>query len=283
MRTDPDPPTLSQTDQLSSSVLPMPRRPVRWTSRIERMSRSSFVWPAVLALLLLSIFPLITSLYLSLARFDLARGGYKLTFVGLNNYRKLLIGSERTHVLGLFAPSGPLQLIMFGLVVVALAVYLGRYLRSGAISFGGMLGRALLVAGSAALAWMVIHTFGPGGRLGTLSVTLVFVFVGIAFQYTLGLGLALITAQQLPGRRFFRVVFLLPMMITPVGVAYMFRDGHRYGEGAAHSAMAGVWPGRFLLGDRSMGRASCYLDRRYLAMDAVHVHRAGCGAGEPVG
>ena len=28
--------------------------------------------------------------------------------------------------------------------------------------------------------------------------------------------------QRLPGRRFFRVVFLIPMMITPVGVAYMF-------------------------------------------------------------
>jgi multiple sugar transport system permease protein len=29
--------------------------------------------------------------------------------------------------------------------------------------------------------------------------------------------------QRLPGQRFFRVVFLLPMTITPVGVAYMFR------------------------------------------------------------
>jgi multiple sugar transport system permease protein len=37
------------------------------------------------------------------------------------------------------------------------------------------------------------------------------------------LGLALLVVQRLPGRRFFRVVFLLPMMITPVGVAYMFR------------------------------------------------------------
>jgi multiple sugar transport system permease protein len=177
----------------------------------------------MLALLFLSIFPLIISLYLSLARFDLAKGGFKLTFIGLANYRKLLFGSERTHFLGLFAPSGPLHWLLFGLVVVALAVFLARYLRSGAISPGGLLGRVLIVAGLAALAWMIIHTFGPGGRLGTLSVTLVFVFVGIFFQYALGLGLALLTVQHLPGRRFFRVVFLLPMMITPVGVAYMFR------------------------------------------------------------
>jgi multiple sugar transport system permease protein len=177
----------------------------------------------VLALLFLSVFPLIVSFYLSLARFDLAKGGFTLTFVGLANYRKLLFGSERTHFLGLFVASGPLQLLVFGLVAVALAVFLVRYLRGGAISLGGLLGRIALVAGVGALAWMLIHTLGPGGRLGTVSVTLVFVFVGIFFQYALGLGLALLTVQHLPGRRFFRVVFLLPMMITPVGVAYMFR------------------------------------------------------------
>src|SRR5262249_10566631 len=35
--------------------------------------------------------------------------------------------------------------------------------------------------------------------------------------------LALLCVQQIRGRRFFRVVFLLPMMITPVGIAYTFR------------------------------------------------------------
>jgi multiple sugar transport system permease protein len=33
----------------------------------------------------------------------------------------------------------------------------------------------------------------------------------------------MLATQRLPGRRFFRVVFLLPMMITPVGVGYMFQ------------------------------------------------------------
>ena len=52
---------------------------------------------------------------------------------------------------------------------------------------------------------------------------MIFVFGGIALQYTLGLGLALLAVQQVPGRRFFRVVFLIPLTITPVGVGYMFR------------------------------------------------------------
>ena len=223
MQIERDPHSLAPAEPSPESALPRPERLYGLTSQKERLSRSSFLWPAVLALLFLSIFPLIVSLYLSLTRFDLGKGGFKLTFIGLANYRKLLFGSERTHFLGLFAPSGPWHWLIFGLVVVALAVFVVRYLRSGAISFGGLLGRILLVVGFGALAWMLIHTLGPGGRLGTLSVTLVFVFVGILFQYGLGLGLALLTVQHLPGRRFFRVVFLLPMMITPVGVAYMFR------------------------------------------------------------
>lgn len=193
------------------------------TGQAERVSKSVFLWPAVLALLFFSIFPLIVSLYLSLARFDIATGGFKLTFIGLTNYRKLLFGSDQTHFLGLFAPATPIHWLIFGLAVVALAVFLGRYLRSGAVSFGGLLGRLLLVVGLAGLTWMIVRTFGPEGRPGTVSVTLIFVFVGIFFQFFLGLSLALLVGQHLPGRRFFRVVFLLPMMITPVGVAYMFR------------------------------------------------------------
>jgi multiple sugar transport system permease protein len=223
MHLEPEPQTLTQTEPKPESLLPRPGRLHGLIRHKEHVVRSSFLWPAVLALLLLSIFPLIISFYLSLTRFDLAKGGFTLTYIGLANYRKLLFGSERTHFLGLFVPSGLLHWFLFGLVVVALAFFIGRYLRIGAISFGGLLGRLVLVAGVAALAWMLIHTLGPGGRLGTLSVTLVYVCIGIVSQYMLGLGLALLTVQQLPGRRFFRVVFLLPMMITPVGVAYMFR------------------------------------------------------------
>jgi multiple sugar transport system permease protein len=223
MQIERDPHSLAPSEPSSEAALPRPGRLRGLTSQKERLSRSSFLWPAMLSVLFLSVFPLIVSLYLSLARFDIAKGGFKLTFIGFANYRKLLFGSERTHFLGLFAPSTPLHWLVFGLVVVALAIFLARYLRSGEVSTGGLIGRVMLVAGLAGLAWMVIHTFGPGGRLGTLSVTLVYVFVGIFFQYILGLGLALLTVQHLPGRRFFRVVFLLPMMITPVGVAYMFR------------------------------------------------------------
>src|SRR5438309_599061 len=70
---------------------------------------------------------------------------------------------------------------------------------------------------------LVVDTVLTSGRPGTLVVTLIYVSVDVSVQYLLALGLALLVVQQIPGRRFFRVVFLLPMMITPVGVAYLFR------------------------------------------------------------
>ncbi len=193
------------------------------SSIADRLAGSVFILPTVLALLFLSIFPLLASLYVSLAKFDIAPGGFKFTFVGLANYKKLFVGSEGTHFLGKFAPSTPITWIVFGVVSIALAIFLARYTLKTRVSVGGLVGRILLTLGLGAIAWVVIHTLWNGGRLGTASTTLVYVFVGIFFQYILGLGLAMLTVQNLPGRRFFRVIFLLPMMITPVGVAYMFR------------------------------------------------------------
>lgn len=203
----------------------------------ERLAESVFLLPAVLALLFLSIFPLIASLYLSLSRFKIAKGGFALTFVGLANYKKLLVGSESRHLLGVFAPNTPMSWIMFGIIVIALAVLLARYVLRGNVSASGLLGRILLTLGLAALVWMLVRTLAPGGRFGTMSVTLLYVFVGIFLQYVLGLSLALLTIQNLPGRRFFRVLFLLPMMITPVGVAYLFRMITDTGKGP----FAPVW------------------------------------------
>ena len=50
-------------------------------------------------------------------------------------------------------------------------------------------------------------------------------------QFLLGLGLALLAVQPLPGRRFFRIVFMLPLTVTPIGVGYMFRMMTDTGKG----------------------------------------------------
>ncbi|TJW75043.1 MAG: sugar ABC transporter permease, partial [Mesorhizobium sp.] len=57
----------------------------------------------------------------------------------------------------------------------------------------------------------------------TVVNTLLYVFVGVSVQFALGLGLALLCGQPIRGRNFFRVLFFIPLMVTPVGIAYTFR------------------------------------------------------------
>lgn len=195
-------------------------RVVKW---LEQRSSSAFLLPAVLVILCLSLFPLVLSLYISLIRLKFVPGGFQLTFVGFNNYAKLLTGTDHVHFLGNQAQPSALTWIVFGLVAASQVYLFFRYLRNGQTSPAGMVGRVIVAVGLSTLAYLAVTTLATGGRPGTLMVTLIYVFVDIAFQYVLGLGLAMLCIQHLPGQRFFRVVFLLPMMITPVGVAYMFR------------------------------------------------------------
>ncbi len=203
----------------------LPRASVgqRLADRLERAAGSVFIWPAVSVVLLLAVFPLILSLYLSLSRFKFVRGGFEIKFVGLANYRKLLAGSEQKHFLGVFTDPAWLGWLVLTLVAGGLLFFLFRYIRRPGASFLGLFWRAMASAILLLLIWLVIITLSPGGRPGTTVVTLFYVFAGLFLQYVLGLSLALLTTQPLAGRRFFRVIFLLPMMITPVGVAYMFR------------------------------------------------------------
>lgn len=198
----------------------------RWQrlgSWLERVAGSVFILPAVLVVLFLAIFPLIISLYLSLSRFKFVRGGFEIRFAGLANYRKLLLGSEQTHFLGVLSDPSPLGWVIFLLVVAAFLLPLARRIRRGQASWRSLPGNLLAISLVGLILWLLVSTLNASGRPGTLVVTILYVFIGILFQYVLGLGLALLVTQRIPGRRFFRVIFLLPMMITPVGIAYMFR------------------------------------------------------------
>lgn len=217
---DPSPPKAMATLTSSSAVMAAakPRG-----SLSERAAPAAFLLPAVLVVLFLSIFPLILSLFLAMSRLRFEAGGVRVQFVGWDNFRKLLVGTEQKVLFGtLSAPSLIGWLLLIGVATLMLAA-IYRAVRE-ARSVGAVIARtaaAILLIG---LTYLIVATlFSPEGRPGTLVVTMLYVAVGITLQYLIGLGLALLCAQQLPGRRFFRVVFLLPMMITPVGVGYLFR------------------------------------------------------------
>jgi len=188
---------------------------------LERASPWIFLAPGAAIVLLFSLFPLVLSLYFSLVRLEFAPGGFRLAFVGLDNYAKLIVGVDREEFVGVLAGPSPAGWAAWGLAAAGLGWWLARSART--VSGRGLLARAALAAVSAAGVWLAVRTLAPHGRPGSLVVTLIYVAVGVGAEYVLGLGLALLCAQRIPGRRFFRVVFLLPMMITPVGVAYLFR------------------------------------------------------------
>ena len=192
-------------------------------SRLDRVAGGVFILPAVVVILAFSIFPLLSSLYVSLSRLGFAQGGVELKFVGFDNYAKLLFGIDRPHFLGVTGPLTPIGIAVLLAIYGLFALLLYRYARGPNRTIGGLVGRVLATAIAGTLVWLIVNTVLTSGRPGTLVVTLVYVAVDVSVQYLLGLGLALLVVQHLPGRRFFRVVFLLPMMITPVGVAYLFR------------------------------------------------------------
>ena len=198
----------------------MKQRPALW---LDRQSDRLFILPSVLMILAFSIFPLLLSAYLAVSRFQLGLGGYQIRFVGLANFAKLLFGSEQYHFLGVFAPvAWPGWLLLALLAILVLASF-RHYLRRGPVNALGVVGRTICVGLIFALGLLIATTAGLGGRLGSLSVTLLYVFLGVSTQFVIGLGLAMLCSQRIAGRSFFRVVFFLPLMVTPVGIAYMFR------------------------------------------------------------
>ena len=191
--------------------------------RSDSTARWLFIWPTVLFILFLSLFPLVASLALSLSRLAFHQGGVDLKFIGFANYQQLLFGLERSHFLGVLKTPSP---VGWAILIAAIVLTTYAWVRSARSGEVGPFGLVLRLLGGIVLVgfvWLLVQTLASeGGRPGSLIVTLIFVFVGIALQYTLGLGLALLAVQQVPGRRFFRIVFLIPLTITPVGVGYMF-------------------------------------------------------------
>ena len=64
---------------------------------------------------------------------------------------------------------------------------------------------------------------GDGQFWQTLANTLIFVGCSVIVEYVIGFLLALLLNQRLPGSAVFRVIFLIPMMLAPVAIAFMWR------------------------------------------------------------
>ena len=113
----------------------------------ERLAPAVFILPAVLVVLVLSIFPLIVSLYLSLSRFKLAKGGFTVDFIGTLNFQKLLFGSQQFHLLGKLVPLSPAGLGLRGAGGAGGALAGGLRPARAAPGSGFVIGRLVIAAG----------------------------------------------------------------------------------------------------------------------------------------
>jgi multiple sugar transport system permease protein len=200
----------------------------RVTTWFDNSAKGVLLAPAIFFVLFLSIFPLLISLFLAFSRVDVVR--QTITFVGLRNFDKLLFGTDQRRVVGSRLNQtdpgliGWVLGIGFTLLLVWWVVGYFRKREAGAsVSIGGVISRVLSALMAAGLVWLLIITLSGSALPGSVVVTIVFALGGVTAQYLLGLGLAMLLTQTLPGKRFFRIVFLMPMMMTPVGIGFLFR------------------------------------------------------------
>ena len=118
------------------------------TGRLDRHAPAVFIMPAVLVVLGMSIFPLLISLYLSLSRFKFVKGGFELDFIGVLNYKKLLLGSQQFHFLGTFGTLSTAGWAVLGLAALALTALLMRYARGAGATLAGVFWRSVAGAGT---------------------------------------------------------------------------------------------------------------------------------------
>ena len=194
----------------------------KFSEYVDRHAGTLFIFPAVLTILAFAIFPLIISAYLTTVKFKLAPGGFELIYVGMRNFRKLFFGSQQFHLLGTFSSFGIIEWVILLLVISLITFGFYKYFSGGKITIVGIFGRVVSATLAISLLVLVLATIF-GGYPGSLVVTLFYVVIGVSVQFAIGLGLAILCAQNIKGRNFFRITFFIPLMVTPVGIAYMFR------------------------------------------------------------
>jgi multiple sugar transport system permease protein len=193
-----------------------------WAEWSDRHAGSFFIMPAVIMILIFAIFPTIASIVIALSRIRPSSEGFTIRFVGIQNFSKQFFGNEQIHLLGRFTE---MSLIGWAVSLAALAWagwWLVQFVRTE-FNVVGLIGRLITAGMIVGLAFMFSATVLSGNSWGTLGTTLFYVFVGCGLQFAIGLGLAFLCSQPVWGRSFFRVVFFIPLMITPLGCGYAFR------------------------------------------------------------
>jgi multiple sugar transport system permease protein len=192
-----------------------------WGEWVDRHSHTYFIAPAVTLILIFAIFPTFYSIVFALSRVKFSPDGLKFRFVGFLNFAKQFAGNEQVHFLGRLTGISVVGWI-FSVTLAALVLWwLYRSVRK--TTWVGMVGRSISAAAAIGIAFLLGATLLSGNPWGTLLTTLFYVVVGCVIQFAIGTALAFLCSQPISGKNFFRVIFFIPLMITPLGVGYAFK------------------------------------------------------------
>jgi multiple sugar transport system permease protein len=193
-----------------------------WGEWVDHHSRTFFIAPAVVLILIFAIFPTFYSIVFALSRVRFRANGLNFRFVWFDNFIAQFTGNEQAHFLGKFTTLSIFGWI-FALVMTGLALWwLYRSWRQRS-HWIFMVGRLISAAMFIFIAWVLSLTLLSGNPWGTMMTTLFYVVVGCSIQFVIGTGLAFLCSQPISGKNFFRVLFFIPLMITPLGVGYAFK------------------------------------------------------------
>jgi multiple sugar transport system permease protein len=192
-----------------------------WGEWLDRRSRTFFIAPAVTLILIFAIFPTFYSIVFALSRVRFTGNGLQFRFVWFQNFAKQFLGNDQQHFLGKIGTMSVFGTVFFVAVTAAALWWLYRSLKI--TNWVGMLGRIISAAMAIFIAWVMAATLLSGNSIGTLLTTLFYVIVGCALQFLIGTGLAFLCSQPIAGKNFFRVIFFIPLMITPLGVGYAMK------------------------------------------------------------
>ena len=192
-----------------------------WGEWFDRHSRTYFIAPAVVLILIFAIFPTFYSIVFALSRVKFSPEGLRFRFVGLQNFAKQFTGNEQIHFLGRIEGISVAGWI-FSLAIAALVLW-WLFKSIAKTTWVGMVGRSISAAAAIFIAFLLGATLLSGNPWGTLLTTLFYVVVGCVIQFIIGTALAFLCSQPISGKSFFRVIFFIPLMITPLGVGYAFK------------------------------------------------------------
>ncbi|MEM9230342.1 MAG: sugar ABC transporter permease [Pseudomonadota bacterium] len=188
---------------------------------VDRHSGTFFIAPAVTLILIFAIFPTVYSIFFAVSRVRFTGDGLQFRYVGFRNFSKQFFGSSEVHFLGRTDPVSLFGYAVFAVIAVTVLVWLWRSRKI--TTWVGMIGRSISAAMAIFLSWILCASFLSGNSIGTLYTTLFYVIIGCGIQFIIGTGLAFLCSQPISGKNFFRVIFFIPLMITPLGVGYAMR------------------------------------------------------------